>query len=164
LSTAAYSDATRKVTSDYAIQFRRMGTLVTNPAFDNPTWRQNIANVVDSIQAIGERMRALVPPACLAEVHVAQVEAAASYDQMADLLAAGVANNDEDALAESAQLLGDGNAQVAHAAALLSATHCGGRALRREGTNRKGEHSLPGPALQNVGCRLSRVAPQVALA
>jgi hypothetical protein len=124
LSTAAYSDASRKVTSDYAIQFRRMGTLVTNPAFDNPTWRQNVTDVVASIHAIGARMRALVPPACLAEVHATQVDAAASYDQMADLLAAGVANNDDDAFAQSAQFLDDGNAQVAHAAALLASTHC----------------------------------------
>jgi hypothetical protein len=124
LTTAQYSDATRKIAADYTIEFRRMGTLVSSPAFDNPTWRQNLSDVVAAIKAIGARMRALMPPACLADVHTAQVQAASSYDQMADLLAAGVQNNDEDALAQSAQFLNDGNSQITTATTLLGSAHC----------------------------------------
>jgi hypothetical protein len=52
------------------------------------------------------------------------VQAASSYDQMADLLAAGVQNNDEDALAQSAQFLNDGNTQITNATTLLGSAHC----------------------------------------
>jgi hypothetical protein len=124
LTTAQYSDATTKIAADYTVEFRRMGTLVSNPAFDNPTWRQNLNDVVAAIKAIGARMRALIPPSCLDDVHSAQVQAASSYDQMADLLAAGVQNDDEDALAQSAQFLNDGNTQITSATTLLGSAHC----------------------------------------
>jgi hypothetical protein len=69
-------------------------------------------------------MRALEPPTCLTDVHSLQVQAASSYDQMADLLAAGVQNADDDALAQSAQLLNEGNDEITQATTLLSSTHC----------------------------------------
>jgi hypothetical protein len=124
LTTAAYSDATRKIASDYTIEFRKMGTLVSNPSFESMTWQRNLSDVVAAIKAIGARMRALEPPACLTDVHSLQVQAASSYDQMADLLAAGVQNADDDALAQSAQLLNEGNDEITQATTLLSSTHC----------------------------------------
>ncbi len=119
-----YVEVTRKIVSDYGVAFRRLGSLMGNPAFDNPTWRQNTFDTFASIEAIGARLRSTTPPACLNEVHSAQLEAADSYERTTGLLATALQTGDDDGLLESAALLGQGNEALSRAASLLTAARC----------------------------------------
>lgn len=119
-----YAEATRQIVSDYGVAFRRLGTLMSNPLFDNQTWRQNSFDTFANIQAIGARLRALTPPACLNEVHAAQLEAASSYERTVDLLLGALQSGDDDALQESADSLGAGNEALSRAVSLLSTARC----------------------------------------